>query len=90
MIGANAVEEGLFFTQEFFETIAPLICRHELPTYVIVNQATENSSLQNLEKWLTELFPGVPTGYSSIPEFTAEIYRAFEWIHDVVSKRSKK
>jgi hypothetical protein len=90
LIDAGAVDDGFFFTEEFFEQIAPLICSRVVPTYVLANRARECSSLQNLDIWFKNLFPSVPYSYSGIPEFNDDVYRAFEWINRTVADRKTK
>jgi hypothetical protein len=90
LVTEDSVSDGLFFAREFFEVIGALIRPLSLPTYVVVNRAKKGAPLENLEGWMSELLPGVPSAYSSVPEFTDEIYLAFTWIQEAVAMRTKR
>jgi hypothetical protein len=91
LVSGIAVQDGLFFTREFFEHIAPFIDKRKIPIYILVNQAKENQSFENLDRWIQEFFADVPHGCSSITTFGNEVYAAFEWFEGhVVAKLKRK
>ena len=84
VVDSQGIDSGLFFTKEIFEKVAPFVQKNKVPSYVLVNRATENQSLQPVIELMDQFLPKVKHSCGAARKFGEDLDKMFEWIEETI------
>lgn len=87
---STGMEDGEFFTKDFFEKIQVLLSKKKVPSYILLNKTKEGESLEPLKQMIDTYMVGIPTAMGKIGKLNDDIYKVFDWFESHVVLATKK
>ena len=90
VVDGNGIDDGIYFTKEIFEKTSPFITNAKVPSYVLMNRAKPNQSIEPVYELADQFLGAVEHSCGSITTFNGEVFKVFDWFEETIVSELKK